>query len=121
MLAHERSSLAISTQDSMPSQVPVSEDQLNQFLAALMDRLQERLSVQVTQTLNQLESDHAEAVAKLSSASSDSEVLQLRPRGQLEDSRLAEVRELQSRSDQLLVNIESIYVAGHVLDAATQN
>ncbi|MEM6450861.1 MAG: hypothetical protein AAF703_11155 [Cyanobacteria bacterium P01_D01_bin.105] len=80
----------------------ISEDQLNEFLSVLMERLQERLSVQVVQTLGQLESDHAEAIAKLSEAT-DAEVLQLRPAGQS----IEEMRELQSRSDQLLVNIES--------------
>ena len=82
----------------------VSEEQLNQFLAALMERLQERLSAQVTQTLGQLESDHAGAVARLS-ATTDAESLQLRPSNQ--GNQLEEMRQLQSRSDQLLVNIES--------------
>ncbi|MEM9004582.1 MAG: hypothetical protein AAGE59_13795 [Cyanobacteria bacterium P01_F01_bin.86] len=76
-------------------------DQLNEFLQVLMERLQDRLSVQVTQTLAQLESDHSDAIAKLS-ASTDEELLQLRPSGQIE-----ELRQLQSRSDQLLVNIDS--------------
>ena len=80
----------------------ISDEQLNDFLAVLMERLQERLSVQVTQTLGQLESDHADAIAKLTEAT-DAEVLQLRPAGQS----IEEMRELQTRSDQLLVNIES--------------
>ena len=84
----------------------ISEEQLNDFLTVLMERLQERLSVQVKQTLGQLESNHAEAIAKLSGTTdgaTDAEVLQLRPAGQS----LEEMRELQARSDQLLVNIES--------------
>ena len=78
----------------------VSEAQLNDFLTALMGRLQENLTVQVGQTLGQLEADHAEAIAKLAAA--DNEVLQLRGSGQIE-----ELRQLQGRSDQLLVNIDS--------------
>ncbi|MFK8182931.1 MAG: hypothetical protein AB8B99_06110 [Phormidesmis sp.] len=80
----------------------ISEEQLNEFLAVLMERLQERLSVQVTQTLGQLEADHSDVIAKLTEAT-DAEVLQLRPAGQS----IEEMRELQTRSDQLLVNIES--------------
>ncbi len=105
-LAEERSTLAPSSNSTIAGAdgpAAVTEDQLNQFLAALMERLQERLSVQVTQTLEQLESDHAEAIAQLSPAA-DSEVLQLRPR---DSSQLEEMRQIQSRSDQLLVNIES--------------
>ncbi|MEL6775690.1 MAG: hypothetical protein AAFO06_00420 [Cyanobacteria bacterium J06597_16] len=87
---------------SVASQQPtVTESQLNEFLQALMERLQERLSVQVSETLTQLESDHAEAVNKLS-ASAGEQMLQLQPSGQIE-----ELRQLQSRSDQLLVNIDS--------------
>ena len=78
----------------------VSEAQLNDFLTALMGRLQENLTAQVGQTLGQLEADHAEAIAKLAAA--DDEVLQLRGSGQIE-----ELRQLQGRSDQLLVNIDS--------------
>ncbi|MEL6940332.1 MAG: hypothetical protein AAFO84_14180, partial [Cyanobacteria bacterium J06598_1] len=78
-----------------------SEQQLNEFLQVLMERLQERLNVQVSQTLDQLESDHSQAISKLSAAA-DAEMLQLRPSGQIE-----ELRQLQSRSDQLLVNIDS--------------
>ena len=79
----------------------VNQDQLNEFLQVLMARLQESLSVQVTQTLGQLESDHSEAIAKLSAAT-EAEILELQPTGQIE-----EMRQLQSRSDQLLVNIDS--------------
>ncbi len=78
----------------------VSEEQLNDFLTALMGRLQENLTAQVGQTLNQLESDHAAAIARL--ATDEEEVLQLRSSGQIE-----ELRQLQGRSDQLLVNIDS--------------
>ncbi|MGB3298298.1 MAG: hypothetical protein WBA76_08505 [Phormidesmis sp.] len=102
----------------------VNEEQLNQFLAALMERLQERLSTQVTQTLSQIESDHASVVARLSAATeaaaTEAEVLQLRPRSQGstlgdqaqsdqsdQSDQIEEIRQLQSRSDQLLVNIES--------------
>jgi hypothetical protein len=125
-LADEQSALSLSQSNLASSaRASVSEDQLNQFLAALMDRLQERLSSQVTQTLSQLESDHAEAVARLSAAV-EPEVLQLRPSSQgnepggesggqlseqsmaqLEAMREEEMRQLQARSDQLLVNIES--------------
>ena len=52
------------------------------------------------QTLGQLESDHAAAIARL--AANDEAVLQLRGSGQIE-----ELRQLQGRSDQLLVNIDS--------------
>ena len=79
---------------------PISESQLNEFLSALMARLQENLTVQVGQTLEQLESDHAAAISKL--AADDEAVLQLRSSGQIE-----ELRQLQGRSDQLLVNIDS--------------
>ena len=114
-LDEERSTLSRSEEQSEVSQLEVteersaagaavSEEQLNQFLAVLMERLQERLSTQVTQTLAQLESDHAAAVSRLS-AVTDAEVLQLRPSGQ--GDQLEEMRQLQSRSDQLLVNIES--------------
>ena len=78
----------------------VSEAQLNDFLTALMGRLQENLTAQVGQTLGQLEADHAAAISQL--AASDDEVLQLRGSGQIE-----ELRQLQGRSDQLLVNIDS--------------
>ncbi|MGB3768757.1 MAG: hypothetical protein WA947_19545 [Phormidesmis sp.] len=78
----------------------VSEEQLNDFLTALMGRLQENLTAQVGQTLEQLESDHAAAIAQL--AVDDEQVLQLRGSGQIE-----ELRQLQGRSDQLLVNIDS--------------
>lgn len=78
----------------------VSEEQLNDFLTALMGRLQETLTAQVGQTLGQLESDHAAAIAQL--AANEEEVLQLRGSGQIE-----ELRQLQGRSDQLLVNIDS--------------
>ncbi|PZO19619.1 MAG: hypothetical protein DCF25_08235 [Leptolyngbya foveolarum] len=78
----------------------VSEEQLNDFLTALMGRLQETLTAQVGQTLGQLESDHAAAIAQL--AADEEEVLQLRGSGQIE-----ELRQLQGRSDQLLVNIDS--------------
>lgn len=78
----------------------VSEEQLNDFLTALMGRLQENLTTQVGQTLEQLESDHAAAISKL--AADDEAVLQLRSSGQIE-----ELRQLQGRSDQLLVNIDS--------------
>ena len=78
----------------------IDEEQLNDFLTALMGRLQENLTAQVGQTLEQLESDHAAAIAKLAAA--DEEVLQLRGSGQIE-----ELRQLQGRSDQLLVNIDS--------------
>ncbi len=79
----------------------VDEQQLNQFLQALMERLQANLSTQVTHTLSQLEADHAEAVAKLS-AGADLELTPITTSAQLE-----EMRQLQSRSDQLLVNIDS--------------
>ncbi len=105
-LAEERSSLAASAHAAVVGaneQAGVTEDQLNQFLAALMERLQERLSVQVTQTLERLESDHADAIAQLSPAA-DAEVLQLRAS---DSNQLEEMRQLQSRSDQLLVNIDS--------------
>ena len=78
----------------------VNEEQLNDFLTALMGRLQENLTSQVGQTLSQLEADHAAAISKL--AADDEEVLQLRGSGQIE-----ELRQLQGRSDQLLVNIDS--------------
>ncbi len=79
----------------------VDEDQLNQFLQALMVRLQENLSMQVTNTLSQLESEHSAAMAKLTAAT-EIEILELKPTGQIE-----EMRQLQSRSDQLLTNIDS--------------
>ena len=82
-------------------QTDIDEQQLNQFLSALMERLQERLNAQVSQTLNQLEADHAAAIAQLG-ASANEELLQLQPSGQLE-----ELRQLQARSDQLLVNIDA--------------
>ena len=81
----------------------IGEEQLNQFLAVLMERLQENLSVQVTQTLDQLESDHAAAIAAISAAS-ESERLALQPS---REQQIEEMRQLQSRSDQLLVNIDS--------------
>ncbi len=79
----------------------VDEQQLNQFLQALMERLQTNLSTQVTHTLSQLEADHAEAVAKLSAGAE----LELKPI--TTGTQLEEMRQLQSRSDQLLVNIDS--------------
>ena len=79
----------------------IDEEQLNQFLQALMVRLQENLSVQVTDTLGQLESEHSAAMAKLTAAT-ELEILELKPTGQIE-----EMRQLQSRSDQLLANIDS--------------
>ena len=78
----------------------VNEAQLNDFLTALMGRLQENLTSQVGQTLSQLESDHAAAIAQLSA--DDEAMRQLRGSGQIE-----ELRQLQGRSDQLLVNIDS--------------
>ena len=86
--------------DNRASSNSVSEEQLNDFLTALMGRLQENLTQQVGQTLSQLESDHAAAIARL--AADDEAVLQLRGSGQIE-----ELRQLQGRSDQLLVNIDS--------------
>ena len=100
-LEAQRSAL-IATASAATGQASVSDEQLNQFLAVLMDRLQERLSVQVTQTLGQLETDYADTIAKLTEAT-ETEVLQLKPAGQS----IEEMRQLQSRSDQLLVNIES--------------
>ncbi len=82
-------------------QIDIDEAQLNQFLQALMTRLQESLSTQVTQTLGQLESEHSQAMAKLTAAT-EIEILELKPTGQIE-----EIRQIQSRSDQLLANIDS--------------
>ena len=96
----EAASTRLSTVDESGSGNAVSEEQLNDFLTALMGRLQENLTAQVGQTLGQLESDHAAAIARL--AANDDEVLQLRGSGQIE-----ELRQLQGRSDQLLVNIDS--------------
>ncbi|MGC1524427.1 MAG: hypothetical protein WA783_00115 [Phormidesmis sp.] len=79
----------------------IDEAQLNQFLQVLMTRLQESLSTQVTQTLDQLESEHSQAMAKLTAAT-EIEILELKPTGQIE-----EIRQIQSRSDQLLANIDS--------------
>ncbi len=100
---------------SQQSAVGIDETQFNQFLVALMERLQENLSIQVRQTLNQLELDHAEAIAKLSAAAeaesihlqpsepvTDQEVAPIQPNRQME-----ELHQLQSRSDQLLVNIDA--------------
>ncbi|MGB3790890.1 MAG: hypothetical protein WA949_22980 [Phormidesmis sp.] len=84
-------------------QPEISEAQLNQFLAVLMERLQENLSVQVTQTLDQMESEHAAAIAAISAAT-ESERLALQPS---REQQIEEMRQLQSRSDQLLVNIDS--------------
>ncbi len=81
----------------------IGESQLNQFLAVLMERIQENLSVQVTQTLEQLESDHSAAVAAISAAA-ETEQLALRPS---REQQIEEMRQLQSHSDQLLVNIDS--------------
>ncbi len=81
--------------------VDIDEAQLNQFLQMLMSRLQENLSTQVTQTLDQLESEHSQAMAKLTAAT-EIEILELKPSGQIE-----EIRQIQSRSDQLLANIDS--------------
>ena len=81
--------------------VAIGEDQLNEFLQVLMSRLQEKLSVQVTETLGQLEAEHSSAMAKLTAAT-EIEILELKPTGQIE-----EIRQIQSRSDQLLANIDS--------------
>ncbi|MEL6605750.1 MAG: hypothetical protein AAFP20_21275, partial [Cyanobacteria bacterium J06614_10] len=99
--AIERAREASASLDSEQRNPEIDEQQLNEFLQALMVRLQENLSRQVTQTLGQLESDHAAAIAKLSAAT-EQEMLQLQPRKQIED-----MRQLQMRSDQLLVNIDS--------------
>ena len=79
----------------------IDEQQLNEFLQVLMSRLQERLTEQVTETLGQLESEHSAAMAKLTAAT-EIEILELKPTGQIE-----EMRQIQSRSDQLLANIDS--------------
>lgn len=79
----------------------VDDQQLNQFLQALMERLQANLSTQVTHTLSQLETDHAEAVARLSAGTEPV------PSPVTASAQLEEMRQLQSRSDQLLVNIDS--------------
>ncbi len=92
-----------SSDDRTQEQAEISEAQLNEFLAALMERLQENLSVQVTQTLVQMESDHASAIAAIAAAT-ESERLSLQPS---REQQIEEMRQLQSRSDQLLVNIDS--------------
>jgi hypothetical protein len=84
-----------------PPPAAIDEQQLNQLLMALMERLQENLSTQVNQTLNQLQADNAQAIAKISEAL-DSEAIQLRPSGQLE-----ELSRIQTQSDQLLINIDT--------------
>lgn len=97
----ERAKEANASLEADQNNPEIDQRQLNEFLQALMIRLQENLSRQVTQTLGQLESDHAAAIAKLSAAT-ENELLQLQPRKQIED-----MRQLQLRSDQLLVNIDS--------------
>jgi len=101
-LEAQRSAMVASAGAAVAGRSNISEEQLNEFLSVLMERLQERLSVQVTQTLGQLETDYSESITKLTEAT-DTEILNLRPAGQS----IEEMRELQSRSDQLLVNIES--------------
>ncbi|MBE9062184.1 hypothetical protein [cf. Phormidesmis sp. LEGE 11477] len=81
----------------------IAEAQLNQFLSALMERLQENLSTQVTQTLVQMESDHAAAIAAIK-ATTESDRLALQPS---REAQLEKMQQLQSRSDQLLVEIDS--------------
>ncbi|MGD1863576.1 MAG: hypothetical protein ACFB0D_03385 [Phormidesmis sp.] len=83
----------------------IDEDQLNQFLQVLMARIQENLSVQVTDTLSQLETEHSATMAKLTAAT-EIEILELKPTGQSTE-QIEEMRQLQSRSDQLLANIDS--------------
>ncbi|MEM8503231.1 MAG: hypothetical protein AAF716_08775 [Cyanobacteria bacterium P01_D01_bin.1] len=99
----ERSEIDSATNRGDEGYLDIDEAQLNQFLAVLMERLQENLSVQVTQTLEQMESDHAAAIATISAAA-ESEQLALRPS---REQQIEEMRQLQSRSDQLLVNIDS--------------
>ncbi|NJM98709.1 MAG: hypothetical protein HC800_17525 [Phormidesmis sp. RL_2_1] len=121
-LAEERQAILLARQEALSTaeleatqarghKAEIDEARINQLLMALMERLQENLSAQVTQTLSQLESDHAEAIAKLS-ASVDAERLALHSQftQQLStqaDSQNEELRQLQSRSDQLLVNIDT--------------
>ena len=103
-LETQQAQLALAQQASNAPAVTaqaVDEEQLNQFLQALMARLQESLSAQVTGTLSQLESEHSAAMAKLTAAT-EIEILELKPTEQIE-----EMRQLQSRSDQLLANIDS--------------
>ncbi|MEL6350330.1 MAG: hypothetical protein AAFR58_01045 [Cyanobacteria bacterium J06627_28] len=103
-LVEQRNQAAIELSEetsARSSTTGIDEAQLNEFLQVLMARLQESLSVQVTQTLTQLEGDHSAAIAQLSAAR-EAELLQLQPTGQIE-----EMRQLQSRSDQLLANIDS--------------
>ncbi|MGC1307913.1 MAG: hypothetical protein WA885_11830 [Phormidesmis sp.] len=100
-LAAQRGGIANKTTGAEQDSEGISDRQMNQFLQALMARLQESLSVQVGQTLSQLERDHSNAIAQLS-ANQSAEALQLRSSGELD-----ELRQLQSRSDQLLVNIDA--------------
>lgn len=104
---------------SQPGAAGIDETQLNQFLTALMEHLQENLSIQVRQTLSQLEVDYAEAIAQLSAAT-EAEAIQGHPSEQSTDQidqvdhsvaitpnlPNRQLEELQSRSDQLLTNID---------------
>ena len=100
-LAASQSSLVVEGGGAQAAAAQIDEHQLNEFLQVLMSRLQETLSVQVTETLSQLESEHSAAMAKLTAAT-EIESLELKPTDQIE-----EMRQMQSRSDQLLANIDS--------------
>ena len=100
----EKRQLELASQPEVRTAVrtePIDEDQLNQFLQALMTRLQEKLSVQVSNTLGYLETEHSAAMSKLTAAT-ELEILELKPTDQIE-----EIRQIQSRSDHLLANIDS--------------
>ncbi|EDX84999.1 hypothetical protein S7335_2698 [Synechococcus sp. PCC 7335] len=102
--SHITQSMAEQADDphSKDSHSQIDEAQLNQFLVVLTERFQENLSVLVKQQLTQTNLDHT-AVASAPSAATESGQSNLQPSHE----QLEKIQQLQSKSEQLLIDIDS--------------
>lgn len=104
LLAQELQQLQAQRQQmALPGGGMDQKQMMDSFMAALMERLQETLSEQVAQTLSQYEAEaRAIAASPEMAALPPGEMPLLSP-----SQRLAQIRQTQARSDQLLLKLDS--------------